>query len=603
MSRPWLRGLLYPHRSKTLGFIEKGAKDPEAERRKWFDDVELESSTELSSLGLYVTDIEIKMPAPGSDIDLIALVKCANEPPENRHDQEKSLNMLRAYLEKVKQKQEHEKKEAAEKESQAQDQWRKKDQKRGPFRKKIHSILKEATPLINSAFDFVLKVLYGGMKALEATVFLAAEATFQTHYEVAVKAIMLFITVCSSMKAYESAGKLTDEINSMFQKIDDYGQEMKALQDNIKSIQMTKAINKLFVSIVGFIVACGSYLSYGTLSKMVRFLGGGNDKFDKHLKAIRDGYAEMAGVMTFAQVMVSFSSHDKINRVKDNTVTIMKQLSLLNESLTPDMSQQLRMIYDHSIFQTGLHVQNLRSDIFDGPYEPSDELGFNERERVFVSPKDRWPRHLRGFGAFATSRLATSKGSRPLMWISGDLGRRNVCWVSSFCVDMISYSNQFSNFDTVYAFCKRGRGRRYSPTLLIKGLVMQLLETHALVVMKRPGRFSKTRFSEVGTKTSPNSGNLAWQLLEDILRLIETAPESQGRVVLIVIDRLDLCVSEIGFSVLEHLIPRLQSLSFRISRVQVLITSAKFSPYAIPTLRRGSEWLQAYGRKIHRITT
>lgn len=263
------------------------------------------------------------------------------------------------------------------------------------------------------------------------------------------------------------------------------------------------------------------------------------------------------------------------------------------------MGQQLRVVYDYSIFQAEIHIQNLRSEIFDEPYEPSEEKAFNERERIFLLPKDRWPRHLRGFGTSATPRSITSRDPRPVVWISGDLGRRNVSWVSSFCVDLVSYFDQFSNFDTVYAFCKRGKGQRYSPTLLIKGLVMQLLDTHAPVVMKNPGRLSKTRLSEIGTNAAPNSGHLAWQLLEDVLRLIETAPEFQCRVVVILIDRLDLCVSEEGFSVMDHLIPRLQSLSFRISGVQVLITTARFSPYAIPTLRKGSEWLQAYGKKLH----
>jgi hypothetical protein len=53
----------------------------------------------------------------------------------------------------------------------------------------------------------------------------------------------------------------------MFNQIDDYEREMKALKENIRSVSMSKAINKLFVSIVAFIVAAGSYMQHGTLSK------------------------------------------------------------------------------------------------------------------------------------------------------------------------------------------------------------------------------------------------------------------------------------------------------------------------------------------------
>jgi hypothetical protein len=282
----------------------------------------------------------------------------------------------------------------------------------------------------------------------------------------------------------------------------------------------------------------------------------------------------------------------------------------LNDSLAPDMGKQLRVLYDHSTFQAELHVQNLRSELFDGPYEPSEELAFNHNEQVFLSPKDRWPRHLRGIGASAAPETAVAGNPAatnklqnrtlcPLMWISGNIARRNVSWVSSFCVDLISHFREFSNFDTAYIFCKRGRGQRYTPTLLIKGLAVQLLEAHPSVATRNLRRLSKDRFCEIGTEVKPNSGQLAWQLLEDVLRLIETAPEFQGRVAMLLIDRLDLCVSEDGFSVLEDLIPRLQGISHRVSRVQVLITTARLSPLGVPTLRRGSEWLRAYGKQTH----
>lgn len=58
----------------------------------------------------------------------------------------------------------------------------------------------------------------------------------------------------------------------MFQMIDDYGREMRTLRDKIKSVPMSRAINKLFVSIVSFIVAAGSYIKHGTLCKHDHYL-------------------------------------------------------------------------------------------------------------------------------------------------------------------------------------------------------------------------------------------------------------------------------------------------------------------------------------------
>lgn len=293
------------------------------------------------------------------------------------------------------------------------------------------------------------------------------------------------------------------------------------------------------------------------------------------------------------------------------------------------MSKQLRAVQDHSSFQAELHVQGLRAELFDELHDPSEEMAFNDSERVFLSPQDRWPRRLRGFGgapedndnnneaaAPAGPPSTPSTAARPLTWISGGAARRNVSWVSSFSVDLITHSREFSNFDAAYVFCKRGRGARYTPTPLLKSLAMQILEAHPPLATRNLRRLSRNRFHDVGARrpypdsaettidhseadVDTDSGDLAWQLFEDVLRLFAAAPDLRGRVALILIDRLDLCQSEPGFSVLEDLIPRLQGLGSRIARVQVLITTARLSPHAVPTLRRGSEWLRAFGKKTH----
>ncbi|KAI0378641.1 hypothetical protein F5Y04DRAFT_283568 [Hypomontagnella monticulosa] len=565
----------------------KDAATPGVGLREWYDHIELENSTELYSLNLNISRITIEFPDNSSDADLKALIKCANNPPKDSQQQKESLQALGLYIEKLK-LEEYEKRDEAENEARIQiERRRERHEKRGRISNKLHSIIRGLVPPIKNVLDFVIKILRGGMQALETTLFLASEITFQTHYEVAVRAIMLFITT------YESAGDLTKRVVLMFESIEQYGCEMGALQNTIQSVSMSKALSKLFVSMVEFIAAAGSYMKHGTITKMILHLGGGDDKFEGLIKAIRDDYAEVVRVMTFAQVIISRVTHDRVNEVGEDTARISHQLSLLNDSFTPDISRQLRVVYEHSMFQAKLHVEHLRAMLFDTPYEITEEMTFNQSERVFLSPQDRWQRHLRGVGALATPQTAVK---RPLFWIAGHITRRNVSWVSSMCVDLVSHFQEFNNFDTAYVFCKRGRGERYSPTLLIKTLAVQLLESHPFIATKNLSRLSSGRFRKIGTNVN---GHLAWQLLLDILGLIEAAPEFQSRTVFMLIDRLDLCISEEGFSVLEHLVPRLQNLSRQVSRVQVLITTARISPFGVPTLRRGSEWLRAYGKRIH----
>lgn len=285
----------------------------------------------------------------------------------------------------------------------------------------------------------------------------------------------------------------------------------------------------------------------------------------------------------------------------DNT-----ELRTLNSSVPPEMSTQLREVHNQTTFHAELHVQTLRAGLFSTIYEPSEERVFNSKERIFLSPRDRWPRQFRPLRPSDDSQSSAkliktswNPSSRPLIWITGHVSRRNVSWVSSLSVDLVPYFREFSNFDVAYIFCKHS-GSRYTPTLLIKGLVAQLMDIHPTIVAKSLRQLSLDRFRRIG-KTTPEGGSakLVWGLLMDVLRLLEEASELRDRVVLLLIDRLDLCISEPGFTVLQGLIPRLQNLSHEQTRVQVIITTARLSAHTVPTLRKGPEWLQAYGKKTH----
>lgn len=278
------------------------------------------------------------------------------------------------------------------------------------------------------------------------------------------------------------------------------------------------------------------------------------------------------------------------------------------------MTSQLRDIHDHTKFQAELHIQTLRAELFgDSVYEPCRELAFNKSEQVFLSPHERWQRQLK-----PPPRMSNDK-PKPLIWVSGHITRRNVSWVSSFSVDLVSYFSGFEHFKVAYIFCKRGQGAQYTPTLLIKGLIAQLMDLDPIVTVKNLRQLSLKRFRDIqgnpgsnGTtegqterkaqaKTEEASAVLAWDLLDEMLRLMEQALEINGLEVLVWIDRLDLCVSEKGFSVLHDLIPRLQNLSHRRARVQVIVTTARLSALAVPhsCLRKGPEWLQAFGKRTH----
>lgn len=303
--------------------------------------------------------------------------------------------------------------------------------------------------------------------------------------------------------------------------------------------------------------------------------------------------------------------------------------------------QQLETIYSHTKFQAVLHVQSLVSKMFQSPCRPQQDLMFNDRERILLLPRDRQerhramyqlldPRHHRqqGTDAAATSRhvpngspnnnsaaaaVAALSGraardraaARPtraqaLVWIAGKTGRRGVSWVSSFSVDLAQHLEKFSNVDAAYVFCRRVEGARYTPAMMAKTLVAQLLELYPEAAVDNIRRLPPGVFEGVGDHRDAGAARRAWALLEAVLRVLRGTAEAKGRRILVLIDRLDLCESNFDFSVLRHFIPRLQALSENWPHVSVLITAAGISATEVHTLKMSPSHLMAYGKNVRR---
>ncbi|KAJ0114040.1 hypothetical protein J7T55_007874 [Diaporthe amygdali] len=595
-------------RDGPFALIEKLSSKPDG-LEEWFNDVNIEEDTlddpmicaprnfaktdnrsDFKSLHELVSQSRKDIVVPNSDHNplLAKLVEGVDTAPNtSRKIQKENIDLLGKYL--------HDYKELQDRQT--------KQNKRNRVVRTFHRVTKvlncttedQSNPKNNrqpqekvdgpskeSHKGIILNVLIRGVNVVKPLGSVVGELTGGTLIEVAVNGIMLFIT------AWDSATELTEEILDTFSQIDGYYQKMRAMHGNLKSAAMQKAINKLFVSIVAFIVSAGSYLRHGMFLKMAMYLGGKDEDFKGHQQALKEAYSAVEREMEFAGLMMTRWITKRMQLVHQETAEIYEKMNQLENAVVAT-----------SKFHADLHIQNLCAELFKSLYEPSEGMAFNARERVFLSPRDRWPRQFKPKALEGPRNDNSASTSYPLRWISGHLSRRNVSWVSSLCVDLIPHFRNFSNFDVAYVFCKRGQGSRYTPTILIKALVTQLLYAHPSIAMKNLGRLSLARFQYIGQKTTVKSGAMAWNLLDDMLRLMDETPELSDRSILILIDRLDLCVSEEGFSVLDHLIPSLQGLSRQHVRVRVMITTAKLSASAVPTLRKGPEWLQAYGKRKH----
>lgn len=176
------------------------------------------------------------------------LVDSANNPPVTRRELSKSIDNLGKYINSM---QEDKKDDLSERKTKEKTKQANKPLSTG---RGISSSIKGAFEMVCTMLEKSAKV---GLKVAESTLFVAAAVTDGTYYQVAVKAILLF------MDAFKSAKTLAEDIKSIFHKLNDYRNEMAALLKNIKSAPMSKAISKFFVAIVAFVASAGSYLRHG----------------------------------------------------------------------------------------------------------------------------------------------------------------------------------------------------------------------------------------------------------------------------------------------------------------------------------------------------
>jgi hypothetical protein len=87
-----------------------------------------------------------------------------------------------------------------------------------------------------------------------------------------------------------------------------------------------------------------------------------------------------------------------------------------------------------------------------------------------------------------------------------------------------------------------------------------------------------------GSNNPGSQTERAWTLLIHILQLLKGSEMRRSQELMILIDRLDLCRSNTDFTVLGHLIPHLQQLSYDFSYVRVMITTARQPARVVHTL-------------------
>ena len=234
-------------------------------------------------------------------------------------------------------------------------------------------------------------------------------------------------------------------------------------------------------------------------------------------------------------------------------------------------------------------------------HDPARALDFNDQDRRHLAPADRWVKHIRTSSVNLGPRTGGGVPTACLTWISAQLARRNVSWVSSFSVDLIAAIKIATTGNNVaHVFCKHGQGSGLRPSNIITSIIAQILIFWPELVLYHPEQLPRQRFQKLRRTGASDhkywrgEALAAWELLRDMLRVLETSKARQGQRLLILIDRIDLCKSNVyndavhgdfnlvtDFSVLGDLIPRLAELTRGSLFANLLITAARIQGRAV----------------------
>jgi hypothetical protein len=185
-----------------------------------------------------------------------------------------------------------------------------------------------------------------------------------------------------------------------------------------------------------------------------------------------------------------------------------------------------------------------------------------------LSPGDHWERN-----GILDQMLLWGKSDDPVFFCVGPFGSKH-SWVTSFSLGLITIL-QSVKVTLTFALCDRPRDFKnpglstWSPTMLVKRLLAQLLEQEPMIFIQHPEIFTARNFEKA------KDFRAVWRLLERVVERLDR--------LFIIIDRMDACtgVDDIKVSLGGDLLRSLVTLARKHrQKLQIVITSAEKPPWS-----------------------
>ena len=150
-----------------------------------------------------------------------------------------------------------------------------------------------------------------------------------------------------------------------------------------------------------------------------------------------------------------------------------------------------------------------------------NELQLWQKPRFFTDPRDHWSHN----GILPCIVKWRELSFNSILWVSSESNGRQ-SWMTEFLLDLLRVARSKEQIMT-FALCDRPQGIRWTPEIVMKQLICQLLHLNPVLATEEPELFDPRIFRRVSNFAS------SYQLLSSILARLDS--------LLILIDRIDLC--------------------------------------------------------------
>jgi hypothetical protein len=263
-------------------------------------------------------------------------------------------------------------------------------------------------------------------------------------------------------------------------------------------------------------------------------------------------------------MMYSNVTTPAIQDLQSHAVAQAAKFEIRFASLENSISQCQKTIENGNQFSAILHTQQLCGIILPNPPSYEHEALVIRQQETLLAPREHWEANISEIQA--PGWLTSSP--RPILWIGGRRNRRNVTWVSSFTLDLV---DAMEIEPSVHAICTLCNNRQENgPLAIFKSAIAQLLKVYPGIVLEPSNldKLSLQRFRSIG-----ESPEVAFRVLADILKMVDTKCQQDGIELFWVIDRVDVLLTKENLQGKQRFVKALLQLAVEYKNLRILLTS------------------------------